>query len=276
MNFAHPLSMTTSPYSVTLSRRAQTRRVKRSYALLLPDQVLSEVCGTARVPSAVRERLLVTFMTQQRELEQQLRELEQQQQQHQRELEQEMKQKQDKLEDKLEQQQDKLEREIRERSQWQLAAKDAQHLVQSRTTELLVLKGCMRCMNLRGVLEFVENEAKKFGAPNVSRFALWKWILQKEPDLKACIQTGTSWNEQTIPGKIQSLYDTLNKHHHVGKTPAEWTATGGLKLEEGAKVSILDCRLLKCICKSYGIQAELIPKSDQYSDSDQNTDSDID
>ena len=208
MNFARPLSVTTSPYSVTGCRRPQTRRPTKAHALLLPDQVLTAVCGDARVPSAVRERLLVTFMTQQRELKQQ----------HQRELEQKQ--------DKLDQQQDKLEREIRERSQWQLAAKDAQHLVHNRTTELLVLKGCM---NLRGVLESVESEAKKFGAPNVPRFALWQWILRQEPDLKACIQTATSWNEQQIPGKIQSLYDTLNKHHHVGKTPAEWTAIGGLK-----------------------------------------------
>ncbi|KAL3156480.1 hypothetical protein ABBQ38_000784 [Trebouxia sp. C0009 RCD-2024] len=243
MNFATPLSVTTGPYSVTLARRAPTRRVAKVHALLLPDQVLTAVCGNARVPSAVRERLLVTFMTQQRELEQ------------------EMKHKQD----KLDQQQDKLEREIRERSQWQLAAKDAEHLVQNRTTELLVLKGCM---NLRGVLEFVENEAKKFGAPNVSRFALWKWILQQKPDLGSCIQTTTSWDEQTIPGKVQSLYDTLNKHHHVGKTPAEWTAIGGPRIEEGAKISILDCRLLKCICKSFGIQAEVIPQADLYSDSD--------
>ncbi|KAL3155753.1 hypothetical protein ABBQ32_012770 [Trebouxia sp. C0010 RCD-2024] len=133
-------------------------------------------------------------------------------------------------------------------------------------------------MNLRGVLEFVENEAKKFGATNIHRFGLWKWILKQKPDLRSCIQTTTSWDEQKIPGKIQSLYDTLNKHHHVGKTPAEWTAFGGLKIEEGPKISILDCRLLKCICKSYGIQAEVIPKSDQYSDSDidQYSDSDID
>ena len=138
MNFARPLSVTTSPYSVTGCRRPQTRRPTKAHALLLPAQVLTAVCGDARVPSAVRERLLVTFMTQQRELKQQ----------HQRELE----QKQDKLDqqqDKLDQQQDKLEREIRERSQWQLAAKDAQHLVHNRTTELLVLKGCM---NLRRFL----------------------------------------------------------------------------------------------------------------------------
>lgn len=231
-----------------LSRRAPvTRRVAKAQALLLPDQVLTAVCGDARVPSAVRERLLVTFITQQRELEQQVR------------------QQQDRLQDKLEQQQDKLEREIRERSRWQLAAKDAEHLVHNRTTELLVLKGCM---NLRGVLEFVENEAKKFGAPNLSRFGLWKWILKQKPDLKSCIQTATMWDEQTIPGKIQSLYDTLNKHHHVGKTPAEWTTVGGLRIEEGAKISILDCRLLDCICTSYGIKAEVIPKLDQYCDSD--------
>lgn len=73
MYFAAPLSSTTSPYSVTLYRRAQTRRVAKAHALLLPDQVLSEVCGNARVPSAVRERLLVTFMTQQQELEQEMK-----------------------------------------------------------------------------------------------------------------------------------------------------------------------------------------------------------
>lgn len=106
----------------------------KTRALLLPDQVVSAVCGKARVPSAVKERLLVTFMMQQQELQQEVK-----------------------------QQQYKLEQEIRERSQWQLAAKEAEHLVHNRTTELLVLKGCM---NLRGVLEFVENEAKKFGAPN--------------------------------------------------------------------------------------------------------------
>ena len=188
------------------------------------------------MPSAVRERLLVTFMMQQQELQQEMK-----------------------------QQQYKLEQELRERSQWQLAAKEAQHLVHNRTTELLVLKGCM---NLRGVLEFAENEAKKFGGPNQSRFGLWKWILKQKPDLKSCIHTATSWDEQTIPGKIQSLYDTLNKHHHIGKTPAEWRAVGGLRIEEGAKIYILDCRLLACICASHGIKAEAIPKVDEYSDSD--------
>ena len=93
------------------------------------------------------------------------------------------------LDQELKQQQYKLEQEIRERAQRQLAAKDAEFMVHNRTTELLVLKGCM---NLRGILEFVENEAKKSGAPNQNRFGLWKWILKQKPDLQSCIKTATS------------------------------------------------------------------------------------
>ena len=40
-----------------------------------------------------------------------------------------------------------------------------------------------------------------------------------------------------------SLYDILDKHHHVRKTPFEWTKAGGLMIAEDAKMSILDCRL---------------------------------
>ena len=209
----------------------------------------------------MRERLLVTFVKQQRELEQEHREVERSLQQQHQKLEQEHRE----LERSLQQQHQKLEQElkqeIRERVQWQLAAKDAEFLVQTRTLDLLILKGCM---NLRGVLEFVETEAKKSGAPlNLSRFRLWKWILGKRPDLTSCIENA-SWDEQAIPQKIESLYDTLNKHHHVGKTPAEWTAVGGLRIEEGAKLSILDCRLLYCVCNSYGIKAEVVPAANVH------------
>ena len=209
-------------------------------AVLGPDQLLTEVCGEARVPSAVRERLLVTFMKEQQQLQQQLQQL--QQQLHQ-----------------------KLDQETRERARWEVAATRAQFLIERRTQDLLVLKGCM---NLRGVLEFVENEAKKSGGPVTSRFKLWQWILRQKPDLKACVQAATSWDEHTIPTKILSLYDTLNKYHHVGKTLAEWTAVGGLRIEEGAKISLLDCRLLYCVCDLYGIKAEVIPAADPMSDSE--------
>ena len=250
--------------NVCLTRQSRcVRRVKaliRPRALLEPDQLLTTVIGDARVPSAVKERLLVTFVKQQRELEQEHRALEQEH----RALERSLQQEHRALERSLQQEHQKLEQELkqemRERAQWQLAAKDAEFLVHARTLDLLVLKGCM---NLRGVLEFVENEAKKSGAPlSISRFKLWKWILFKRPDLTSCIEHATSWDEQAIPLKIQSLYDTLNKHHHVGKTPAEWTAVGGLRIEEGAKLSILDCRLLYCICNAYGIKAEVVPAAD--------------
>ena len=46
-------------------------------------------------------------------------------------------------------------------------------------------------------------------------------------------------------------------------TVSEWTAVGGLRVEEGAKISILDCRLLACICTSHSIKEEFIPKVDE-------------
>ena len=92
--------------------------------------------------------------------------------------------------------------------------------------------------------------------------------MKQQPKLSNCIQAATNWPEYVIPTRIQSLYDTLNKHHHIGKTPLEWDAVGGLKLEEGAKISITDCRLLRCICEAYGIQAQVVPAADPVTDSD--------
>ncbi len=120
-------------------------------------------------------------------------------------------------------------------------------------------------MNLRGLLKFAENEAQKSGAPSgPGRIKLWQWILKGDPDLVACITAATAWKECEIPVKIQSLYDTLNKHHHVGKTPIEWTAAGGLRVEEGANLSILDCRLLQCVCEANGILSKVVPASENY------------
>lgn len=61
--------------------------------------------------------------------------------------------------------------------------------------------------------------------------------------------------------QIQSLYDTLSKNHHVGKAPVE-TALEGLIIQESAKVSILDCRLLHCVCELLGVKAEVVPALD--------------
>ena len=217
-------------------------------AAIAPDQLLSEVCGNARVPSAVRERLLVTFANEQQAQHQQLQQLQQ------------------KLNDRA----DRLDQETRERARWEVKAVRAQFLVQERTQALLVLKGCL---NLRGLLEFVETEAQKSGGPSKNRIQLWKWILQQQPDLSRCIQAATNWQEFSIPTRVQSLYDTLNKHHHIGKTPVEWNDVGGLKIEEGAKLSITDCRLLRCICEAYGIQAQVVPAANPVSDSDSEHDS---
>ena len=184
----------------------------------------------------------------------------------------------------------KLEHEMRERARWEVSAAQVQDLVERRTHQLLVLKGCM---NLRGLLDIVEDEAKRFGAPtNKKRPELWEWILtpqfrplfvcwgtkplsfilhniqessqiqRQKPELVKCITAATTWKQSVIPVKIQSLYDNLNKHHHVGKPPVEWTAVGGLTTEEGEKLSILDCRLLHCVCESHGIKAEVVPAAD--------------
>ena len=118
-------------------------------------------------------------------------------------------------------------------------------------------------MNLRGLVEYAEVQAKRSGAPtDKRRTGLWKWILERNPQLVACITSGTTWKESIIPVKIQSLYNTLNKHHHVGKTPVQWTAAEGSRIVEGAKVSILDCQLLHCVCELLGIKAEVVPTVD--------------
>ena len=112
------------------------------------------------------------------------------------------------------------------------------------------------------------------GGPIKNQIQLWKWILQQQPDLSLCIQAATNWREFSIPTRVQSLYDTLNKHHHVGKTPVEWNDVGGLKIEEGAKLSITDCRLLRCICEAYGMQAQVVPAANPVSDSESESEHD--
>lgn len=144
------------------------------------------------------------------------------------------------LRQKLESQHNQLLQEIRERARWEVSATHYQNLTDLRTQEVLVLTGRM---NLRGLVEYAEIQAKRSGAPtDKRRTGLWKWILERNPQLVACITSGTTWKESIIPVKIQSLYNTLNKHHHIGKTPVQWTAAEGLRIVEGAKVSILDCR----------------------------------
>ena len=60
-----------SPWLVSLPRRFERTNVKRRVqAVLGPDQLLTEICGKARVPSAVRERLIVTFVKEQQQLQQ--------------------------------------------------------------------------------------------------------------------------------------------------------------------------------------------------------------
>ena len=228
--------------------------------IIPPEQLLTRVIGSSRVPSAVRERLLVTYLGQQ-QAQQSLHQAQQQAQQALQQAQQALHQSQ---QEELRQ---KLEQEIRERARWEVAAaqvqdlkSQAQNLVERRTHQLLVLKGCM---NLRGLLEFVEDEAKRFGAPiNKPRLELWQWILREKPELVKCITAATTWKQNVIPVKIQSLYDTLNKHHHVGKTPVEWNDVGGLRSEEGDKLSISDCRLLHCLCESHGIKAMVVPAAD--------------
>lgn len=233
------------------------KRKSSPRAGIAPDQLLSAVCGKARVPSAVRERLLVTFANEQQAQHQQLQQLQQKLDDRAEETRE--------LQQKLDDRADRLDQETRERARWEVKAVRAQFLVQERTQALLVLKGCS---NLRGLLEFVETEAQKSGGPIKNRTQLWKWILQQQPDLSLCIQAATNWREFSIPTRVQSLYDTLNKHHHVGKTPVEWNDVGGLKIEEGAKLSITDCRLLRCICEAYGIQAQVVPAASPVSDSE--------
>ena len=222
----------------------------QAQAAISPEQFLTRVFGSSRVPRIVRERLLVTYFGQQ-QAQQQLHQSQQ------------------------EELRNKLEHEMRERARWEVSAaqvqdlkNQAQNLMERRTHQLLVLKGCM---NLRGLLEFVEDEAKRFGAPtNKKRPELWEWILRQKPELVKCITAATTWKQSVIPVKIQSLYDTLNKHHHVGKTPVEWTAVGGLRIEEGEKLSILDCRLLHCVCESHGIKAEVVRAADDLRIHDSN------
>jgi len=67
----------------------------------------------------------------------------------------------------------------------------------------LVLKGCM---NLRGLLEFVEDEAKRFGAPKSKpRPELWQWILNEKPKLVTCI---TSCYD--LEGECHSCQDSVS------------------------------------------------------------------
>ncbi len=236
---------------------------ERAQAAITPEELLTRVVGTSRVPGIVRERFLVTYFGQQ-QAQQEAKALYQSQQvlhqAQQAEPRQKLESQLEELRQKLESQQYQLLQEARERARWEVSATHYKHLTDLRTREVLVLTGRM---NLRGLLEYAEIEAKKSGAPtDKGRTGLWKWILKRNPQLVACITSSTTWKENVIPVRIQSLYDTLNKHHHVGKTPVEWTADGGLIIEEGAKVSILDCRLLHCVCELHGITAQVVPAVD--------------
>lgn len=57
------------PWPVYSPRPFQRNYSKKGpQALLRPDQLLPTICGKARVPAAVRERILIAFFTQEQEL----------------------------------------------------------------------------------------------------------------------------------------------------------------------------------------------------------------
>lgn len=187
---------------------------EQAQAAIIPEELLKRVVGTSRVPAEVRVRLLVIYYGQQ------------QAQQEAKALYQSLHQaEQAELWQKLESQHNELSQEISESTRWESSASYYQHLTDLRTQEVLELTGRM---HLKGLLEYAEIDAKRFGAPtNKGRTGLWKWILETNPKLVACITSGTTWKENITPVKIQSLYDTLSKNHHVGKAPVE-TALEGL------------------------------------------------
>ena len=232
ISMAHAVCLSANTFRINQKHCAHVRlRCSRQvtlhvYSAIKPEKLLETVFGKSRVPSAVRERCLTYFFDQQQEMQQQ--------------------------------QQDVvalLLSEKDERARWQVTATRSKSLLERRTEEVLMLKGCM---NMRGVLEYVEEESRKIGVTG-GRLDLWTSVLNDDADLVSCIHTATGWSKKVIPVKIQSLYDILNKHHHVGKTPFEWTKAGGLMIAEDAKMSILDCRLLQCLCQSYGIPSQVVP-----------------
>jgi hypothetical protein len=135
------------------------------------------------------------------------------------------------------------------------------HDLQNKNFQLMRLE---QFLHFRGILEYVETHHGLALNVGKKRVDIWTGLLNEAPDLAQCIAAANNWSTspEALASRIEKIYDNLNKHHHMAYTSREWELKGAVVLSDQHVVSLLDCRVLACICQQYNIPHVLDLKED--------------
>jgi hypothetical protein len=142
-----------------------------------------------------------------------------------------------------------------------LAVAKLTHDLQNKNFQLMSLE---QFLHFRGILEYVETHHGLALNVGKKRVDIWTGLLNEAPDLAQCIAASNNWSTspEALAVRIEKIYDNL-KHHHMAYTPREWEIKGAVVLSDQHVVSLLDCRVLACICQQYNIPHVLDLKEDR-------------
>ncbi|KAG5180619.1 hypothetical protein JKP88DRAFT_223123 [Tribonema minus] len=129
------------------------------------------------------------------------------------------------------------------------------HSLQDANYQLLRLHNLL---DMRGILEFVEQSYKEEPGTRPAPQVMWEGVLNDRKSLVACISQKTGWplNTTKIASRICSLKDTL-KHSHLAYTPAERASRRAIIITNEHHASLLDCHVLACISEEFVIPYEV-------------------